>query len=214
MRPSKLLTEAHKQAREAKVLGVELRAANHLAQAHLELGDLALGAAVAHEGTERANQTGLGMAPFGLAVQHLHFQCHFGDGKWDHAQEIADGFPVRATIAPEAFLSSMALFIDVARGNPAVAERQAWIEPFWSGHGFDGFIARGLLAEHALWQGDTEQAIKQAQLAIDLVNEPPWGYHPSAIRPAVIALSARADRAVQARAAGDEESRRRARRGR
>ena len=202
----KLLTEAHKQAREAKDLGVELRAANHLAQAHLELGDLAIGAAVAHEGTKRANQTGLGLAPFGLDVQHLHFQCHFADGKWDHAQEIADGFPVRVTSAPEAFLSSMALFIDVARDNPAVTERRAWIEPFWSGHGFDGFIARSLLAEHALWRGDTEQAIYEAQLAISLVNEPPWGYFPSVIRPAAIALSARADRAVHARATGDEET--------
>ena len=202
----KLLTEAHKQARKAMVLGVELRAANHLAQAHLELGDLAIGAAVAHEGTKRANQTGLGLAPFGLDVQHLHFQCHFADGKWDHAQEIADGFPVRVTSAPEAFLSSMALFIDVARDNPAVTERRAWIEPFWSGHGFDGFIARSLLAEHALWRGDTEQAISEAQFAIGLVNEPPWGYFPSVIRPAAIALSARADRAVHARATGDEET--------
>ena len=200
----KLLTEAHKQARRAMVLGVELRAAYYLAQAHLELGDLAIGAAVAHEGTKRANQTGLNMAPFGLDVQHLHFQCHFADGKWDHAQAIADGFPVRVTSVPEAYLSSMALFIDVARDNPAVAERLAWIEPFWSAHGFDEFMARGLLAEHALWRGDTEQAITEAQLAIGLVNEPPWGYHPSAIRPAAVALSARADRAAAARATGDD----------
>ena len=202
----KLLTEAHKQARQAKVLGVELRAAAHLAQAHLELGDLAIGAAVAHEGTKRANQTGLNMAPFGWEVQHLHFQCHFADGKWDHAQEIADGFPVRVTSVPEASLSSMALFIDVARGNPAVAERRAWIDPFLSAHAFDGFIAHSLLAEHALWQGDIEQALTEAQAAIDVTFEAPWGYHPSAIRPAATALSARADRAIQARAAGDNES--------
>ena len=202
----KLLTEAHKQARQAQVLGVELRAAYHLAQAHLELGNLALGAAVAHEGTKRANQTGLNMAPFGWDVQHLHFQCHFADGKWDHAQEIADGFPVRVTSVPEASLSSMALFIDVARGNPAVAERRAWIEPFLSAHAFDGFIARGLLAEHALWQGDLEQALTEARAAIDVTFEDPWGYHPSVIRPAAIAISARADRAIQARAAGDDES--------
>ena len=50
----------------------------------------------------------------------------------------------------------MALFIDVARGNPAVAERRAWLEPFWAADGFDAYIARGLLAEHALWHGDTE----------------------------------------------------------
>ena len=202
----KLLTEAHKQARKAMVLGVELRAAYYLAQAHLELGDLAIGGAVAYEGTQRANQTGLNMAPFGLDVQHLHFQCHFADGKWDQAQAIADGFPVRVTSVPEAYLSSMALFIDVARDNPAVAERLAWIEPFWSAHGFDEFMARSLLAEHALWRGDTEQAINEAQLAIDLVNEPSWGYFPSAIRPAAIALSARADRVVRARAAGDDET--------
>jgi DNA-binding CsgD family transcriptional regulator len=202
----KLLTQAHKQAREAKNLGVELRAACYLAQAHLELGDLTIGAAVAHEGTNRASQTGLNMAPYGLDVQHLHFQCHFADGKWDHAQEIADGFPVRVTSVPEAFLSSMALFIDVARGNPAVEERRAWIEPFWSMHGFDEFIARGLLAEHALWQGDTEQALTEAQAAIDASYEPPWGYYPSAIRPAAVALSAHADRAIQARAAGDNEA--------
>ena len=73
-------------------------------------------------------------------------------------------------------------------------------------HGFDEFIARGLLAEHALWQGDTEQALTEAQTAIGVVLEPPWGYYPSVIRPAAVALSARADRAVQARAVGDDEA--------
>jgi DNA-binding CsgD family transcriptional regulator len=201
-----LLTQAHKQARQAMVLGVELRAAYHLALAHLERGDLTLGGTVAYEGTKRANQTGLGMAPFGWDVQHLHFQCHFADGKWDHAQEIADGFPVRVTSVPEASLSSMALFIDVARGNPAIAERRAWIEPFWTAHGFDGFIARSLLAEHALWEGDAEQALAEAQIAISLTHVAPWGYNPSAIRPAVIAMSVRADRAILARATGDDEA--------
>jgi DNA-binding CsgD family transcriptional regulator len=202
----KLLTAAHKQAREAMVLGVELRSAYHLARAHLERGDLAAGGTVAHQGTKRAIETGLDMSTYGVDLQHLHFQCHFADGKWDHAQEIADGFPVRVTIPPEAYLSSMALFIDVARGNPAVEERRAWIEPFWSVRGWDPFIARGLLAEHALWQGDTEQALAEAQAAIDMYDEVPWGYSPSVIRPAAVALAARADRAVQARTAGDDEA--------
>ena len=200
-----LLTAAHTQARAAMVLGVELRAAYHLARAHLELGELDIGAAVAHEGTNRAIQTGLNLAPYGMDLQHLHFQCHFADGKWDHAQEIADGFPVRVTSPPEAYLSSMALFIDVARGNPAAEERRAWIEPFWSARGFDPFIARGLLAEHDLWQGDTEQALAEAQRAIDNDDVPPWGFSPAVIRPAAVALSARADRAAEARASGDDQ---------
>ena len=203
----KLLTQAHKMARQTKMIGVELRAAYNLARAHLERGDLATGAAVAHEGTTRAQQAGLNLAPFGIDVQHLHFQCHFADGNWDHAQEIADGFAIRVTSAPEAYLSSMALFLDVARGSPAVAERRAWIEPFWSAYGFDGFIARGLLAEHALWQGDTDQALAEAQIAMDLSCEPSWGYGPSVIRPAAVALSARADRAVQARVTGRRRGR-------
>ena len=202
----KLLTQAHKMARQTKMIGVELRAAYNLARAHLERGDLATGAAVAHEGTIRAQQSGLNLAPYGIDVQHLHFQCHFADGNWDHAQEIADGFTIRVTSLPEAYLSSMALFLDVARGNPAVAERRAWIEPFWSAYGFDGFIARGLLAEHDLWQGNTDQALAEAQIAMDLACEPSWGYGPSVIRPAAVALSARADRAVQARITGDDEA--------
>jgi DNA-binding NarL/FixJ family response regulator len=87
-----------------------------------------------------------------------------------------------------------------------VAERLEWIEPFWSAHGFDEFIARGLIAEHALWQGDTEQALAEAQAAIGLVYMPPWGYNPSVIRPATVALGARADRTVKARAVGDDEA--------
>ena len=202
----KLLTAAHKQAREAMMLGVELRSSYNLARAHLERGDLAVGGAVAHEGTKRALQTGLDMSTYGWELQHLHFQCHYADGKWDHAQEIADGFPVRVTSPPEAYLSSMALFIDVARGNPAVEERRAWIEPFWTVHGFDSFIAHGLLGEHALWQGDTQQALTESQAAIELDSVPPWGHSPSVIRPAAVALSARADRAVQARASGDDQA--------
>jgi DNA-binding CsgD family transcriptional regulator len=146
------------------------------------------------------------MSPYGVDLQHLHFQCHFADGKWDHAQEIADGFPVRVTIPPEAYLSSMALFIDVARGNPAVEERRAWIEPFWPVRGWDSFIAHGLLAEHALWRGDTDEALAEAQTAIDIDCVPPWGYGPSVIRPAAVALGARADRAVRARASGDDQA--------
>ena len=42
---------------------------------------------------------------------------------------------IRVTSPSEARLSAMALFIDVARGRPAVAERRAWLEPFFGGTG-------------------------------------------------------------------------------
>jgi DNA-binding CsgD family transcriptional regulator len=199
----RLFTAAHGQAREAGVLGVELRAAAHLARAHLERGELTAAARVAHQGGRRAEETGLSLAPYGLDVQHLHFQAHFADGEWDHAQQLADGFAVRVGTLPEALLSAMALFIDVARGRPVAAERRVWLEPLWSQDRFCVYIARSLLAERALWQGDTAAALEEAEAAIRADTEE-YGYGPSIIRPAVVGLTARADRARQARAAGDE----------
>jgi DNA-binding CsgD family transcriptional regulator len=195
-----MFTAAIAQAGAAGSVGVRLRAAYALATEHLARGELVEAADVAHRGTEWAEAEGLGLAPFGLDLQHLHFQAHFADGDWDHAQELADGFPVRVTRQAEALLSAMALFVDVARGNPTVIDRRTWLEPFWDDV-FVAYIARGIIAEHALWQGDCERALAEAEAAIDADA---WSAHsPSVIRVTAIALAARADRAAQLRAAGD-----------
>jgi DNA-binding CsgD family transcriptional regulator len=195
-----LFTAAIEQAGATGSVSVRLRADYQLAAERLARGELAEAAEVAHRGVEWAEAEGLGLAPFGLDLQHLHFQAHFADGCWDHAQELADGFPVRVTRQAEAQLSAMALFIDVARGNPAVAERRTWLEPFWDDV-FVAYIARGILAEHALWQGDYERALAEAEAAIDADAWP--AHSPSAIRVTAIALAARADRAALLRATGD-----------
>ena len=155
-----LFAAAHAQAAETRMFGIELRAAYHLASARLSTGDLAGASAAAHDGVKRAETEGLGLAPYGLDVQHLHFQAHYADGAWDHAEEIARSFPVWVTKEPEAVLSAMALFIDVARGNAVADERRTWLEPFWDDV-FVAYIARGLLAERALWRGDTETALAE-----------------------------------------------------
>jgi DNA-binding CsgD family transcriptional regulator len=87
----------------------------------------------------------------------------------------------------------------VARGNPAANERRIWLEPFWDDL-FVAYIARGLLAEHALWQGDTDAALAEAEAAIEADDHP---HTPAVIRVAGVALSARADRAAELRARGD-----------
>jgi DNA-binding CsgD family transcriptional regulator/tetratricopeptide (TPR) repeat protein len=201
----RLYTAAHEQARNARVLGVELRAAYNLAAKHLSRGELAEAARVAHEGVQRAEETGLGLAPFGLDVQHLHFQAHFAQGEWDHAAELAAGFVIRVTSLPEALLSSMALFIDVARGDPVVPERLYWLAPYWEDT-FCAYISRGLLAEYKLWRGDAEAALAEASAALDVERrreQQGHGLWPSVIRPAAVAISALADRARAARVAGD-----------
>ena len=195
-----LFTAAIEQAGAAGAVGVRLRAVYQLAQERLVRGELAEAANVAHRGEEWAEAAGLSLAPFGLDLQHLHFQAHFADGDLDHAQELADGFPVRVTRQSEALLSAMALFVDVARGNPAVGERRTWLEPFWDDV-FVAYIARGVLAEHALWQGDCERALAEAEAAIDADAWP--AHSPSVIRVTAIALAARADRAALLRATGN-----------
>ncbi len=200
-----LFTRAHQQARSAAVLGVELRAAFQLARVQLEWGDLAAASTTAHQGVLRAEEAGLGLAPYGYDLQYLHYLAHYAAGEWEHAQELADGFACRVSSAPEARLSAMALFVDVARDQPAVADRRTWLEPFYARDAFAEYIARGLLGEHALWHGDGETALAQAEATIRAYEALHGGYGPTVIRPAAVGLAALADRARQARAAGDAE---------
>jgi DNA-binding CsgD family transcriptional regulator len=194
-----LLTAAHEQAADTQMFGVELRAAHHLATVRLARGDLAEAVAAARAGVRRAESEGLGLAPYGLDLQHLLFQAHYADGDWDRAEELARNFPVWVTKQAEAVLSAMALFIDVARGNAVADERRTWLEPFWDDD-FVAYIARGLLAEQSLWRGDTGTALAETEAALgaDARRE----HSPAAIRVAAVALSARADRASAARKAG------------
>jgi DNA-binding CsgD family transcriptional regulator len=191
---------AHAQAAGTEMFGVELRAAYHLAAARLGKGDLDGASAAAHAGVKRADAEGLGLAPYGLDVQHLHFQAHYADGDWDHAEELARTFPVWVTKQPEALLSAMALFIDVARGSAVADERRPWLEPFWDDV-FVAYTARGLLAEQALWRGDTDTALAEAEAALSADAD--WTRSPAAIRVAAVALGARADRAAAARSTGN-----------
>jgi DNA-binding CsgD family transcriptional regulator len=190
-------------ASSSDMAGVELRVRTLLARIELESGDLAAAGQTAHLGVERAAQTGLSMAPYGTDLQYLHYLAHYNDGNWDHAQQIADGFPVRATTISEARLSAMALFIDVARGSPRVAERRAWLEPYMATDSLAEYIAEGLFAEDAYWAGDLAGALTAVKATIGAATA--WGgeeYGAQVIRPAAVGIAALADQARQVRAAG------------
>ena len=203
-----VFTLAHRQARDAGMLGVRLRAAFQLARMHLESGDLDAASATAHEGLKRAEEAGLVLAPYGLDLQYLHYLAHYHNGDWDHAQQVADGFPVRVTTDREAVLSAMALFIEVARGNATVDVRRTWLEQFWAAEKFSEYLSRGLLAEHALWRGDANAALAEVADCIKVQVERLGGYGPPLIRVAAVGVAAHADLAVQARLAGNEAAER------
>jgi DNA-binding NarL/FixJ family response regulator len=182
---------------------VELRVRTLLARIQLESGDLAAAGQTAHLGVQRAIETGLSMAPYGTDLQYLHYLAHYNDGNWDHAAEIVDGFPVRVTNISEARLSAMALFIDVARGSPRVAERRAWLEPYMATDSLAEYIAEGLFAEDAYWAGDLGGALTAVKATIGAATA--WGgeeYGAQVIRPAAVGIAALADQARLARAAG------------
>jgi DNA-binding CsgD family transcriptional regulator len=186
----------------ACLLGAELRAAYHLARVKLELGDPAGAAGPAHEGARRARKAGLGLAPYGLDLQCLHYLVHCADGAWDHAEQVAGDFAVHVTSAAEARLSAVVLSVEVARGKTGrVADRVRWLEPFFAADRFAECTARTELAEHALWQGDAQTALTQAEAAIRAAQAWEGGYGPLAVRPAAVALSALADGAPQQAAA-------------
>ncbi len=138
--------------------GVELRARTLLARIQLESGDLAAAAETSHLGEQRARQSGLTMAPFGVDLHYLHYLSHVADGRWEHAQALGDKFAVRPANVGEARLSAMALFLDVARGSARVAERRGWLEPYLKSDLMTEYIAAGLLAEDAYWAGDLDLA--------------------------------------------------------
>jgi len=198
-----MFAAALEQAEGTQMLQVELRMTYLVAEQHQARGELAEAARTAEQGEQRAESEGLGLAPYGMDLRHLHFQARFLLGEWDHAQRLADGFPVRVTSLPEAVLSAMALFLDVGRGNPAVEDRRTWLEPFL-GDRFVGYLTHALLAERALWAGDTAQALAHSERALQ--TGATWSVGPSLIRPAAVALAARADRAVAARLAGNADA--------
>jgi DNA-binding CsgD family transcriptional regulator/tetratricopeptide (TPR) repeat protein len=191
------------QARKSDMLGVQLRATFQVARLQLEGGDLGAASSTAHQGILLAGEAGLAMAPYGYDLQYLHYLAHYNEGAWDHAQEIADGFALRVTSEAEARLSAMALFIAVAQGSDAVDQRRAWLEPFMARDLFTEYIARGLLAEHAWWQGDLDTALAQSEATVQATLA--WGTpsSPQLIRVSAIWLSALADQATAARAGGD-----------
>ncbi|WP_307845229.1 AAA family ATPase [Planomonospora sp. ID67723] len=147
-------------------LAIDLRAIFQLARVQYESGDLKEAAVTADRGLRLAHETGLDWSTFGTDLRFLRFLIHYVAGEWDAAEKIAAGFGIRAGTPAEATLSSFALFVEVARGLPAVEERLSWIEPFWS-EVFVSYMGHGLAAEHALWRGDPEGALGHVHAALD-----------------------------------------------
>ncbi|MGN9837036.1 ATP-binding protein [Nonomuraea sp. H19] len=149
-------------AQDTGDLAMDLRARFHHARIHYDQGLLAEAAEAADEGIRMAFETGLKWSTYGTDLRFLRFLIHYVAGEWDQAEAVAGSFGARVGTLHEATLSSFALFIEVARGLPAVEGRLGWLRPFWSDE-LASYMSRGLAAEHALWQGDPATALEHVR---------------------------------------------------
>ncbi|MBB4705761.1 helix-turn-helix transcriptional regulator [Sphaerisporangium siamense] len=185
-RAERLLAEA--SAIRSGDLSIDLRAIFHHARVQYERGSLAAAEVTADRGVRLARETGLSWSVYGTDLSFLRLLIDYTGGDWKQAAAVAAGFAVRVGRLPEARLSGYALFIEVARGDPIVEERLAWLKPFWDDE-FVAQIVRALVAEHALWNGDPRAAIDHIRVIIPML-EP---FDPALIRICATGLWALAD---------------------
>ncbi|MEV6154874.1 AAA family ATPase [Nonomuraea sp. NPDC052129] len=169
-------------------LAMDLRARFHYARILYEQGLLVEAAEIADAGIQLAVETGLNWSTYGTDLRFLRFLIHYVAGEWDEAEATAAGFGARVGTLPEAVLSSFALFVEVARGLPAVEARLNWLRPFWSDI-LVAYMSRGMAAEHALWCGDPALALEHVEAAMATLEPGETG----TLRVAAIGLWALAD---------------------
>ncbi|MBD2897755.1 hypothetical protein amrb99_67190 [Actinomadura sp. RB99] len=201
------VVEVFARARDLALEGgrqvVALRAAFHHARAKFDRGDLAGATAAADEAVKWTMDAGLGWSTYGIVLRCLRYLIHYTAGDWAEADRLGAEFGVRVARTPEAQVSAYALFTEVAQGSPAVEERLRWIAPLWARDAFLNYVAHGLAAEHALWNGDFAGAIEHIERTL---RESVYTQESPVIRIAAVGLWAHAELAARARAAGDEEA--------
>ncbi len=175
-----------------KDLSIRLRALFQHARVRYERGRLTGAARTADEGLSLARRTGLTWSPYGTDLRYLRYLVHFAAGEWDRAEELAAGFGIRVGMRAEAHLSSFALFVEVGRGRAVAEERYERLAPFL-GDTLVTYMARGLMAEHALWRGDPAAALDHVAAVLDAIDR----YDPGVIRIAAVGLWALADQIAE-----------------
>jgi DNA-binding CsgD family transcriptional regulator len=165
----------------------ELRALYCLAEVSSQLGDLASACAAFDEGAELAERTGLGWSGMGIFLRRGQLKARYRTGDWDECERLLAAVPDLTTLAV-ADVVVQGLGVLVARARPAASlwlRRLAGLggaDPALDLEGARSAIRRGLAAADAVEIFD--QALEGAWVAMN-------------------GLSVEADRAEQARTAGD-----------
>jgi len=194
---------ARTQAAAAGNPAIELRALYGLAEVSNQLGDLASACAAFDEGAELAQRNGLSWSDLGGFTRRGQLKAHYRTGDWDECERLIAAVPELTTLAV-AEVVAQGLGVLVARARPAAPVRLRQLVGL---AGADPLLDRDVAvweAELATWQGDLERArsaIRRGLAAADAVEV--FDQALEGVWVAMNGLSVEADRADQARAAGD-----------
>jgi DNA-binding CsgD family transcriptional regulator/tetratricopeptide (TPR) repeat protein len=196
-----LLDEASARAATACDRMVELRALYYRGQLEYDTGNLAAAAEAFGQAVAHAERNGLRWSGFGADAAVLRCLACYAVGDWDQAERLSVTVDDRSPAAGG--LSAAALMVEVSRGSPAAHERFARLRAFFDDR-WVAYLAAGAGADLALWDGNLDEArgLIRFCLASVPVSDDPWAL--SAIRPAALGIAAEAERAMQARIAGDQ----------
>jgi DNA-binding NarL/FixJ family response regulator len=199
-----LFAAARAEAAGAGDLVVELRALYDHAEVGRQMGDLASAGASFDDGAELAERSGLGWSRFGISMRRGQLAVRYVTGDWDECERLLAAVPELVTTLAAAKLVAQGVGVLVARARPAAPVRLRQVAGL---AGADPRLDRDVAvweAELASWQGDPERAraaIGRGLAAADAVEEFDQVLEGAWV--AMNGLSVEADRAEQARAAGD-----------
>ncbi|HEX9342188.1 MAG TPA: AAA family ATPase [Actinomycetota bacterium] len=200
-RARSLLEEARRRAAEAGDRMVELRAYYYQGNLEYDVGNLAAASAAFGQAVAHAERSGLRWSGVGADAGVLRCIALYTAGDWDQAERLSVTVDDRSPAAGG--LSAAALLVEVGRGSPSAQQRFARLRAFFDDR-WVAYLAASAGADLALWDGDLDQARALIRFCLSsvAVSEDPWAL--SAIRPAALGITAEAERAAQARIAGDE----------
>jgi DNA-binding NarL/FixJ family response regulator len=199
-----LFAAAQAQAAAAGNPDIELRALYCLAEVGNQLGELASACAGFDQGAALAQRLGLGWSWFGIFMRGGQLRVRYRTGDWDECERLTAAVPEPVTTLAVAEVAAQGLGVLVARGRPAAQERLRQLVAL---AGADPVLDKDVAvweAELATWEGDLDRAraaIRRGLAAADAIErfdqvlEGAWV--------AMNGLTVEAERAHQARAAGD-----------
>ena len=199
-----LYAEARARAASAGSLEIELRALLDLALLEDQLGNLAEACAGFDDGAKLAQRAGLGWSGFGILMRRGQIMVRYLTGDWDECERLATAIPELVTTLAVAELAAEGLAVQVARGRSVAPKRLSrLVELTGADPNLDKDVAVRE-AESATWQGDLDRArsaVQRALAAADAIEHIDQALEVAWV--SMKGLTVEAERAEQARAAGD-----------